>query len=208
MPVRGRFITFEGGEGTGKSTQVRRLTDRLAQTGRTVLLTREPGGSPGAEDIRKLLVEGEPERWTALSETLLFLAARADHVARVIEPALASGKWVICDRFSDSTVVYQGAGRGLGMERVRALQRQVGTIAPDLTLVLDLEPHEGLMRAATRAKGENRYEQFDTGFHRRLRESFLEIARQEAHRCVIIDVSRPVESIASDIWQIVTARLG
>jgi dTMP kinase len=207
MAVRGRFITFEGGEGAGKSTQVQFLANRLTGSGRTVLLTREPGGSPGAEDIRKLLVEGERERWPPLAETLLFLAARADHVARIIEPALGAGKWVICDRFSDSTVVYQGAGRGLGMERVRSLLQQVGTITPDMTFVLDIDPGEGLVRTANRGKGENRYEQFDAGFHRQVRESFLEIARQEAQRCMIINGARPPEIVSNDIWQLFSARL-
>src|SRR5882672_7345749 len=120
--VRGKFISFEGGEGAGKSTQARMLRDQLLSRGRSVLLTREPGGSPGAEEIRKLLVEGEPDRWTPLSETLLFLAARADHVRRLIEPALARGDWVISDRFSDSTFVYQGVARGLGVHNVSAMQ--------------------------------------------------------------------------------------
>ncbi len=201
MPVRGRFITFEGGEGAGKSTQVRLLAEKLAGEGCNVLRTREPGGSPGAEIIRKILVEGDPERWTALSETLLFLAARADHVERVIEPALSGGQWVICDRFSDSTVVYQGAGRGLGIDRVRRLQQQAGTIMPDLTFMLDIEPRVGLMRTAQRGKGENRFEQFEDGFHRQLRESFLEIARAEVRRCVIVDASRPAEILADEIRQ-------
>ncbi len=206
MNIRGRFITFEGGEGAGKSTQVRLLAERLTGEGRAMLRTREPGGSPGAEIIRRILVEGEPDRWPALAETLLFLAARADHVERVIEPALATGQWVICDRFSDSTVVYQGAGRGLGMDRVRRLQQQVGTITPDLTFMLDVEPRVGLMRTVNRGKGEDRFEQFDATFHRQLRESFLEVARQEAQRCVTVDSSRPTEMVANDIWQTVKAR--
>src|SRR6266567_2002493 len=144
--VRGKFISFEGGEGAGKSTQARMLRDSLQSHGRSVLLTREPGGSPGAEEIRKLLVEGEPERWSPLAETLLFLAARADHVARVIEPALSAGNCVICDRFIDSTVVYQGIARGLGAPRVRALQRAAGALEPDLTIIVDVEPRAGLMR--------------------------------------------------------------
>src|SRR5258705_10654265 len=156
--MRGKFISFEGGEGAGKSTQARMLRDRLESRGRTVLLTREPGGSPGAEEIRKLLVEGEPERWTPLAETLLFLSARADHVARVIEPALASGTWVISDRFSDSTFVYQGIARGLGIEVVRRLQHAaLGDFAPDLTILLDIDPHAGLTRPGARGEAENRF---------------------------------------------------
>src|SRR4051794_18911417 len=143
--MRGKFISFEGGEGAGKSTQARMLRDQLVSRGREVLLTREPGGSPGAEEIRKLVVEGEPERWTPLAETLLFIAARADHVARLIEPALAAGTWVISDRFADSTFVYQGIARGLGIETVRHLQQTaLRDFAPDLTIVLDLDPDDGL----------------------------------------------------------------
>ena len=204
--ARGRFITFEGGEGAGKSTQTRRLADRLTAGGRKTVLTREPGGSPGAEQIRKLLVEGEPERWSPLAETLLFLAARADHLARVIEPALSAGNWVICDRFIDSTVVYQGIVRGLGAPRVRALQRAAGALEPDLTIIVDVEPRAGLMRTQARGKSENRFEQFDSGFHARLRDAFLEIAREEAQRCVLVDGSRSVDIVAADIWRVVTER--
>ena len=207
MSARGRFISFEGGEGAGKSTQARLLAAKLTDAGKTVLLTREPGGSPGAEAIRQLLVEGEPERWTPLAETLLFLAARADHVTRIIEPALAAGTWVICDRFTDSTVVYQGAGRGLGLERVRSLQQLVGAITPDLTFVLDIEPRDGLARTTTRGVQENRFEKFDPTFHRQLRESFLEIARAEPSRCVIVDSARRSGIVADDIWQTIETRL-
>jgi dTMP kinase len=204
--ARGRFITFEGGEGAGKSTQAKLLAERLNAGGKNCVLTREPGGSPGAEQIRKLLVEGEPDRWSPLAETLLFLAARADHIARVIEPALAAGQWVICDRFADSTVVYQGVARGLGAAKVRALQMAAGALEPDLTLIVDVEPRAGLMRTHARGKSENRFEQFDSGFHRRLREAFLEIARDEPGRCVVVDGSRDVELVAADVWRIVTER--
>src|SRR6267142_1518336 len=174
--MRGKFISFEGGEGAGKSTQARMLRVSLQSHGRAVLLTREPGGSPGAEEIRKLLVEGELERWTPLAETLLFLSARADHVAKVIEPALASGTWVISDRFADSTFVYQGVARGLGIEAVRRLQRAaLGDFAPDLTILLDIDPGAGLARAGRRGQTENRFERFDAGFHARLRDGFLQI---------------------------------
>lgn len=206
MTARGRFITFEGGEGAGKSTQVRMLTSRLKAAGRQVIATREPGGSPGAEDIRKLLVEGEPERWTPLAETLLFLAARADHVARLIEPALAGGAWVLCDRFADSTVVYQGAGRGVGVERVSSLQRQVGAISPDLTFILDIDPRDGLMRTHKRGASENRFEKFDAGFHARLREAFLQLARGESERCIVVDAGRAQDAVAEEIWPHVKAR--
>ena len=207
MSVPGRFISFEGGEGAGKSTQARLLAAKLTAVGKAVLLTREPGGSPGAEAIRKLLVEGEPERWTPLAETLLFLAARVDHVARVIGPALTAGTWVICDRFSDSTIVYQGAGRELGVDRVCELQHRIGTLVPDLTFVLDLEPGDGLKRTARRGAHENRFEKFDAAFHRRLRESFLEIARRESARYAVVDASRVPEAVADEIWHIVQNRL-
>jgi dTMP kinase len=206
--ARGKFISFEGGEGAGKSTQARMLRDSLQTHGRNVLLTREPGGSPGAEEIRKLLVEGEPERWTPLAETLLFLSARADHVARVIEPALASGTWVISDRFADSTFVYQGIARGLGIDTVRRLQHAaLGDFAPDLTLLLDIDPGAGLTRAGRRGQGENRFERFDAGFHARLREGFLRIAADEPARCAVIDGSREADAIAADVWRVVGERL-
>lgn len=208
MTARGRFITFEGGEGAGKSTQSRMLASRLKAMGRQVMATREPGGSPGAEAIRKLLVEGAPDRWAPLPETLLFLAARSDHVASAIEPALAAGHWVICDRFSDSTLVYQGIGRGLGVERVRALQQLTITATPDLTFVLDTDPGEGLARTRRRAAGEDRFEQFDAGFHLRLREAFLGIARSEPQRCIVVDSSQPADIVAGEIWDAVEARLG
>src|SRR6478735_11095945 len=146
--MAGRFITLEGGEGTGKSTQIKRLAAALQAKGIAVLATREPGGSPGAEQIRKLMVEGEPGRWNAITETLLAYAARADHVARTIGPALTEGRWVICDRFSDSTFAYQGVGRGLDRETIRRIDSAVlDDFAPDLTLILDLDTKLGLTRA-------------------------------------------------------------
>jgi dTMP kinase len=208
MAARGKFISFEGGEGAGKSTQAKLLADALREHGRAAVLTREPGGSPGAELIRKLLVEGEPDRWTPLTETLLFLAARADHVARTIEPALAVGQWVISDRFADSTYVYQGIARGLGVETVRRLQSAaIGDFAPDLAIILDLDPRDGLARAGARGQAENRFERFDEEFHKRLRQGFLEIARSEPQRCAVVDAAQPAEAIARDIWRIVSERL-
>ena len=211
MASRGKFVTFEGGEGAGKSTQARLLKMALEAREHSVVLTREPGGAPGAEDIRTLLVQGDPDRWTPLSETLLFLAARADHVARTIEPALAQGQWVISDRFSDSTFVYQGVARGLGMERVRHLQHMAfGDFAPDLTLILDLSPDQGLNRAAGRpsqANQENRFERFDLKFHRRLREGFLKLAADEPKRCAVIDAARNVDAVAAEVWRVVEERL-
>jgi dTMP kinase len=206
--LRGKFISLEGGEGAGKSTQARLLRARLESQGRSVLLTREPGGSPGAEQIRKLLVEGEPERWTPLAETLLFLAARADHVTRGIAPALEAGTWVVSDRFADSTFVYQGIARGLGIARVRALQRAaLGDFQPDLTIVLDVNPREGLARADVRGVAENRFERFDAAFHARLRDGFLAIAAEEPQRCAIVDGSADVDTVAANIWSVVMERL-
>jgi dTMP kinase len=206
---RGKLISFEGGEGTGKSTQTRLLKSALEARGKRVVLTREPGGSPGAEDIRKLVVEGEPQRWTPLSEALLFIAARADHVGRVIEPALARGEWVVSDRFSDSTYVYQGVARGLGIEKVRRLhEAALGSFGPDLTIVLDVDPAEGLKRAGERGPGnETRFERFDEEFHRKLRVAFRDIAKAEPKRCVLIDTARPPDVVAADVWRAVEDRL-
>jgi dTMP kinase len=206
---RGKLITFEGGEGTGKSTQTRLLKTALEARGKHVVLTREPGGSPGAEDIRKLVVEGEPQRWSPLSETLLFIAARVDHVGRLIEPALARGEWVVSDRFSDSTFVYQGIARGLGADKVRRLHEvALGSFAPDLTIVLDLDPAEGLKRAGGRGQGnETRFEQFDAEFHQTLRDAFRDIAKAEPKRCVLIDAAREKDAVAADVWRAVEERL-
>jgi dTMP kinase len=205
---RGKFITFEGGEGAGKSTQARMLKAALEARGREVVDTREPGGTPGAEEIRKLLVEGAPERWTAASETLLFLAARADHIARLIEPALAAGKWVISDRFSDSTIVYQGIARGLGLESVQRLSAAaLGKFVPDLTLVLDVDPKAGLSRAGKRGANENRFERFGESFHMELRHGFREIAAAEPKRCALIDGEGSPEDVAASVWRVVEERL-
>lgn len=212
--ARGKFITFEGGEGAGKSTHATRLAALLEARGIDVARTREPGGSEGAEDIRKILVEGAPGRWTPLTETFLYAAARADHVARLIEPALAAGRWVISDRFTDSTLAYQGYGLGLDramIELINALA--TGGLRPDLTVLLDLPVNEGLARAGKRADDgpaagrEDRYERMDQAFHQRLRDGFRAIAAAEAARCVVIDATRPVEDVAEDIAAAVTERL-
>ena len=206
--MRGKFISFEGGEGAGKSTQARLLQQKLEGRSHSVVLTREPGGSPGAEEIRKLLVEGEPGRWTPLTETLLFVAARSDHVACVIEPALHRGAWVVCDRFSDSTFVYQGVARGLGLERAHALQQiALGEFKPDLTLVLDIAPRLGLARTHARTHAETRFEKFDDEFHGRLRSAFQELAKAEPQRCVLIDGTRDAEAVSADVWRAVEGRL-
>jgi dTMP kinase len=205
--VTGRFISLEGGEGTGKSTQVRRLAARLQDKGIKVLPTREPGGSPGAEQIRKLMVEGEPGRWDAITETLLAYAARADHVRSTIGPALMTDSWVISDRFSDSTFAYQGAGRGLDRETIRRIDSAVlDDFSPDLTLILDLDTKLGLARALSRGGAENRFEKFDAEFHDRLRQSFLDIARRFPERCRVIDAAGTEEAVADAIWAAVSRR--
>jgi dTMP kinase len=205
--MTGRFITLEGGEGTGKSTQVKRLKEALEAKGLKVLATREPGGSPGAEEIRKLLVEGEPGRWNPITETLLAYAARADHVARTIGPALAAGTWVISDRFNDSTFAYQGVGRGVERETIRRIDISVlDDFQPDLTLVLDLDVKTGLERANARAGAENRFEKFGPEFHERLRQSFLDIAKRAPERCRLIDASGGMDDVAQAIFVAVARR--
>ena len=207
MTEPGRFISFEGGEGAGKSTQARRLAAALEKRGISCVITREPGGSPGAEEIRSLLVNGDPGRWEALTETLLLYAARADHVARTIRPAMEEGRWVLCDRFADSSCAYQGAGRGLDRETVRRIEAvAIGDFKPDLTFVLDLPAEEGLKRANARASTESRFEQFDIGFHERLRQAFLDIAKRAPDRCRVIDASADENTVAQAIWKAAAAR--
>lgn len=207
--ARGRFVTVEGGEGAGKSTQVERLVAALDAAGIAARPTREPGGSPGAEAIRKLLLEGESDRWDALGEALLLNAARRDHVLRTIEPALAQGIWVVCDRFADSTLAYQGYGRGLPIVDLGALHRlALGECVPDLTLILDLPVEEGLRRATLRSGAADRFERLDFGFHEKLRDGFRSIAAAEPGRCVMIDASLDVETVHRAIIAAVAGRLG
>jgi dTMP kinase len=202
-----RFITFEGGEGAGKSTQARRLASALESCGIAVCATREPGGSPGAEQIRALLVEGEPGRWDVLTETLLMFAARVDHLAETIRPVLAAGRWVVCDRFTDSTYAYQGAGRGLDTKTIAAIESAaVGSLKPDLTFVLDVPVETGLSRAGARGAHETRFEHFDVAFHARLREFFHGLAVREPDRCVLIDSTAAPDDVAAQIWQCVSTR--
>ena len=206
--ARGYFITFEGGEGAGKSTQLRRLGDRLEAAGRVVVRTREPGGSPGAEAIRALLVTGEADRWSPMTETLLMYAARRDHVERVIRPALDRGAIVLCDRFADSTRAYQGAGGGAAATLISALEAAVlGDLRPDLTLMLDLPVDIGLARAASRGGGEARFEAKGAPFHARLRAAFLAIADAEPERCAVIDATRDEAAVAAAVWEWVRTRL-
>ena len=204
-----RFITLEGGEGAGKSTQARRLAAALRGQGLDVIATREPGGSPGAEEIRRLLTTGEAGRWSPMAETLLNFAARADHVRRTIRPGLAAGQWVISDRFADSTMAYQGYGHGVDRGFIAHLAEAVlGPLKPDLTLVFDLPVEQGLTRAARRQGAEDRYEKIGKDFHEALRKGFLAIAEAEPGRCALIDASGDEEATWSRIAGAVNQRLG
>ncbi|MHB2166324.1 dTMP kinase [Alsobacter sp. R-9] len=208
--ARGRFITFEGGEGAGKSTQCAALAERLGGLGLRVIRTREPGGSPRAEEIRSVILSGTAARLGPLAEALLFYAARADHLAATIRPALARGDWVVCDRFSDSTRAYQGAAGGVKADVLAALERiVVGEDRPDLTVILDLPAAVGLERAARRrGDGEtDRFEQEALSFHEALREGFLAIAAREPGRCVVIDAGGSPGSVADAVWNAVRQRL-
>ncbi len=199
---RGVFITFEGGEGAGKSTQIHRLADRLAAQGRSTLVTREPGGSPGAEAIRHVLLSGAAEPFGPELEAMLFAAARSDHVEQVIRPAIEAGKIVLCDRFMDSSRVYQGVTGGLDPAFMRTLERlTVNGMIPDLTIILDIDPEEGMRRALAR-RGEqtaDRFEKETLAVHRRRRDAFLEIAHREPGRCVVVDAARDEEAVAADV---------
>jgi dTMP kinase len=207
--ARGRFITLEGGEGAGKSTLARGLAEALEGCGAEVVVTREPGGTPNAEALRTLLVEGEPGRWSPLAETLLLYAAREDHVRTLIEPALAQGAWVICDRFHDSTRAYQGAAGGLSAERIAAIhQASLGDFTPDLTLVVDLDPAQGLARTRTRGEDPTRFERQPAAFHGALRQAFLEIARSEPERCTVIDGSAAPQAVLDAALAVIRERLG
>ena len=205
----GRFITLEGGEGAGKSTQIARLKSWLEGRGRTVVATREPGGSPGAEMIRKLLVEGPVERWDGTTEALLHFAARREHLRSIVWPALKRGDWVISDRFADSTLAYQGYGHGVDRRIFDELYKvAVGDFRPDLTLILDLPIEAGLLRAAARRGAETRYESLPRDFHARVRAGFLEIAMQDPKRCVMIDATADIDTTAAAIARVVGERLG
>ncbi|MDJ1017953.1 MAG: dTMP kinase [Paracoccaceae bacterium] len=195
----GRFITFEGIDGSGKSTQARLLHAALTARGVDAVLTREPGGAPGAEDIRRLLVEGDPDRWSPETEILLFTAARRDHLEKTIEPALVKGKTVVSDRFADSTRVYQGAARGELRELVDRLHEMAIGREPDMTLVIDMEPEEALRRGLARASGEDRFEDMGLDFQQRLREGFLTLAHDHPDRCRVIDGNRPEDAVAGDV---------
>ena len=207
--ARGRFITLEGEEGTGKSTLAAGLDAALTARGISVARTREPGGTPGAEEIRKLLVEGAADRWEPMSEALLLYAARHDHVERKIKPALDAGQWVISDRFFDSTTAYQGAAGGMDRKTLDQLRHiALGNFAPDLTLVLDLDPQSGLGRAGSRGDHEQRFESKGLGFHQRLRQGFLDIAAAESLRCARLDANAPPDEVLASTLEVIAKRLG
>lgn len=204
----GRFITLEGGEGAGKSTQIGRLQTWLEERGLAVTATREPGGAPGSELIRKLLVEGPTERWDGITEALLHFAARRDHLRTTVWPATKRGDWVICDRFADSTMAYQGYGHGIDRAILGELYDiAVGDFQPDLTLILDLPAEAGLARAATRRGSETRYEALPLEFHERVRAGFLDIAAADPERCIVIDATADIDAIAASIARAVGERL-
>ena len=204
----GHFITLEGGEGAGKTTLLTALKARLETSGHEVVLTREPGGTPGAEAIRALLVTGAADRWTALSELCLFFAAREDHLERLIRPALKRGAIVLCDRFSDSTRAYQGQAGGAGREAVEALDALiVRQTQPDLTLILDIDPGIGLKRAAARRGIEDRFEGKAFAFHTALRAAYLELAERFPERCGVLDASVTPDVLAEAAWTLLVARL-
>jgi dTMP kinase len=208
----GRFITFEGGEGAGKSTQIARLARRLEDEGVSVVVTREPGGTPTAEAIRQMLLSGLAEELGPDGEAILFAAARADHVERVIRPALRAGKWVLSDRFADSTRVYQGVGGGADSAMLDALERvAVGRTRPDLTVILDIPVKVGLARAAKRQAElggpADRFEREDAGIHEARRKAYLAIAKADPERCIVVEANRSESKIAKAIWQAVALRL-
>ena len=203
MSGTGLFISFEGIDGSGKSTQLVRLAEHLRAQGHDVVVTREPGGSPGAEEIRALVLQGDPDRWSAQTEILLFTAARRDHLERLIEPALAAGKIVICDRFADSTRMYQGLSRGDLRAVVDQLHALMIGIEPDLTLLIDMDPAEGLRRAKGRHGTEERFEDFGPGLQEAMRAGFLALAAEFAPRFAVIDGDRDAQAVAASIRAVV-----
>lgn len=205
--TNGLFISLEGIDGSGKSTQARHLADVLRSHGRDPVLTREPGGAPGAEEIRRLLVEGEPARWSPETEILLFTAARRDHLERTIRPALAAGRDVITDRFADSTRVYQGATRGDLRGLVDRIHAAAIGVEPDLTIILDMDPEIALSRGLARGSGEDRFEDFGLPFQQKLRTGFLALAKEAPERCIVVDASADPAVVAERVKASVAARL-
>jgi dTMP kinase len=208
LSASGKFITLEGGEGAGKSTQARLLAEWLEQKGISVALTREPGGTPSAEDIRNLLVTGAVGRWDSLTETLLHYAARREHMARFILPALDAGQWIICDRFIDSTTAYQGYGQGIDLGVITGLRETVlGAFTPDLTLILDVAPETRRARTAARPGNEDRYERMNEAFHDRVRAGFHAIAAAEPGRCAVIAADQEIEAVSAAIKATIVKKL-
>ena len=198
------FITFEGGDGSGKSTQANLLKDYLENLNFETIKTREPGGTPSAEILRDLLTTGEVEKWTPMSEALLMWASRYEHLIQVIEPALNSGKNVICDRFYDSTYAYQGVAHNLGIDKMEKLKKIIiGDIEPDVTFVLDIDPKVGLKRSLDRPNQENRFESYNIDFHNKIRSAFLEIAKKNKNRCVVVDASLNEQEIKNLIITVI-----
>ena len=207
--MRGRFITLEGGEGAGKTTLIKGLAETLRARGLDVVVTREPGGTPGAELLREILLTGATDRWSPMTEALLMYAARVDHVERLIAPALRRGAWVLSDRFADSTTAYQGAAGGVPLDRIKLLhQAALGNFKTDLTLILDLNPQTGLQRTLDRGEDATRFERFDPGFHGRLRRAFLSIADEDPERCLVIDGDQSVDAVLAAALEAVDDRLG
>jgi len=200
------FITFEGGEGSGKSTQIQRLADKLKKNNVPHITTREPGGTPESENIRELLMSGGKDRWDGVTELLLMSAARREHCRKIIWPALENSQWVLCDRFVDSTMAYQGYAHGTGRAAVEQIQNVVlHQFRPDLTIILDMPIDVGLKRAKARGKT-TRFDNLDEQFHQSVRDAFLDIARREPNRCTVIDASGSMEAVHDAIWQVVTSR--
>ena len=205
MANPGKFITFEGGEGVGKSTQVKILAKKLNEQGIDVVVTREPGGAPGAEEIRALLVTGGTDKWQPMSEALLHNAARAEHLAITVKPALDAGKWVISDRYADSTIAYQGYGQGIKVETLLELHRlSTGDFWPDLTVILDgHQLHRAQSREMENSSNEDRYERMGDNFHKRLQKSFRDIAEKNEERCALVSADGSIDEVADRVWQIV-----
>jgi len=203
----GKFITLEGGDGTGKSTQSRMLEEYLKAQNIDVLMTREPGGAPGADEIRELILTGDPDRWDVIGETLLFYASRRNHLRLTVWPAMEKGTWVVSDRFADSTMAYQGYGNQLGTGPVQKIHDvAVGDFAPDLTFILDIDVKKGLSRTHGRLHNEDRFEKMDISVHERMRQGFFEIAKQNKDRCVIINADQPIESVQNDMRAVLKDR--
>jgi dTMP kinase len=205
--MRNQFITFEGGEGSGKSTQINLLHNFLIEKGEDVLCTREPGGTPSAEIIRNLLTKGDTDRWSPATEALLMWAARSEHVEKLIKPSLDKGKWVLSDRFYHSTYAYQGVGRNLGIENMRIIKKIIiGDITPDLTFILDIDPVNGIDRTKNRDSNEDRFEKMNLDFHNNLRKAFIQISKKDPKRFIVIDAELSLEKISEIISSEVQAR--